>query len=470
MSDSTPTPSLASARYRLLWRWHFYAGLFVMPFLIVLAITGTLYCFQPQIEPLLYPHRLIVEDRAQPRLSYTLLLAQARRAVPAGSAPVTVSVDTARTRSAEFIFKLPSGDMSSVYVNPYDGQPLGTLSVDDRFIQQMRMLHRKLLVGKPGELLMEMVACWTLVMIATGVALWWPRRLDPRGAVLAPRRSAKGRVWWKELHSAVGIWLAVGAVAFVLSGLPWTGFWGKGFQKISTLASMGSPDGAWGDPTVQSATATAKKRVQENAMPGMVMEDLPLKQTPWAVALTTVPDTADARVTPTRSIDDIVRIVAQRGVETGYQLVLPKSVNGVFTVSYFPADPKAERTIHIDRYSGAVLKDIRYQDYGTAAQVVAYGTALHMGRYFGLANQLLCAAISMGLVVLAVTGFWMWWRRRPRATLSAPKHPSRMPPMRAWVIGLTALGMLLPLLGVTLIIVWMIDRWIVVRLPSRALS
>lgn len=46
--STTTTHSLSSARgtaasgYRTLWRWHFYAGLFVMPFLIVLAITGTL--------------------------------------------------------------------------------------------------------------------------------------------------------------------------------------------------------------------------------------------------------------------------------------------------------------------------------------------------------------------------------------------------------------------------------------------
>ncbi|WP_261314916.1 PepSY domain-containing protein, partial [Burkholderia contaminans] len=56
----------AHAGYRTLWRWHFYAGLFVMPFLVVLAITGTLYCFQPQIEPLLYPHRLVVGPRPPP--------------------------------------------------------------------------------------------------------------------------------------------------------------------------------------------------------------------------------------------------------------------------------------------------------------------------------------------------------------------------------------------------------------------
>ena len=30
----------ASNLYRAVWRWHFYAGLLVLPFLLVLAVTG----------------------------------------------------------------------------------------------------------------------------------------------------------------------------------------------------------------------------------------------------------------------------------------------------------------------------------------------------------------------------------------------------------------------------------------------
>ena len=77
---ASPASSMASSGYRTLWRWHFYAGLFVMPFLVILAITGTIYCFQPQIEPLLYRHRLIVEPQAQARLGEDALLAARRRA------------------------------------------------------------------------------------------------------------------------------------------------------------------------------------------------------------------------------------------------------------------------------------------------------------------------------------------------------------------------------------------------------
>jgi uncharacterized iron-regulated membrane protein len=55
-----PLPSLGlpalsgSALYAAVWRWHFYAGLFVVPFAVLLAITGGVYLFKPQIEARLY--------------------------------------------------------------------------------------------------------------------------------------------------------------------------------------------------------------------------------------------------------------------------------------------------------------------------------------------------------------------------------------------------------------------------------
>ena len=33
-----------------MWQWHFYAGLFCIPFLIVLATSGSMYLFKTQVE------------------------------------------------------------------------------------------------------------------------------------------------------------------------------------------------------------------------------------------------------------------------------------------------------------------------------------------------------------------------------------------------------------------------------------
>jgi uncharacterized iron-regulated membrane protein len=194
----------SAAAHRTLWRWHFYAGLFVMPLLIVLAVTGTLYCFQPQIEPLLYRDRMVVAAEAAPRLSRETLLAKAIAGAPLGAVPTTAQIGTDPRRSAEFVFRLPSGESESVYVNPYSGALLGTLSVEHRLMKQVRNLHRALLLGKTGELLMELAGCWTLVMIGTGIALWWPggaQKTWRKGGVWVPRLRLCGRAWWRDLHA-----------------------------------------------------------------------------------------------------------------------------------------------------------------------------------------------------------------------------------------------------------------------------
>ncbi|TCK02756.1 UNVERIFIED_ORG: PepSY-associated transmembrane protein [Anoxybacillus amylolyticus] len=42
--------------YAAVWRWHFYAGIIFSPFLIILALSGAVYLFKPQIESALYGH------------------------------------------------------------------------------------------------------------------------------------------------------------------------------------------------------------------------------------------------------------------------------------------------------------------------------------------------------------------------------------------------------------------------------
>jgi uncharacterized iron-regulated membrane protein len=481
----------ASRGYRTLWRWHFYAGLFVMPFLVVLALTGTLYCFQQQIEPLLYPHRLVVSPRAEPRLTEDALLAKARSALPEGSVATTARLSSRADRSAEFIFRLPDGDKQSIYLNPYDGTVLGTLSVERRFMQVDRMIHRKLLLGKPGELLMELVACWTLVMIGTGVALWWPRVGTTWRAALLPCLTLRGRPLWKSVHAALGIWLAVGALAFVVTGLPWTGSWGKQFKSLATSVGLGSPPGSWGGSPLHSRlpvkhdnqgagtsanpagrpqgqaphTSHPSRDNDMEAMPGMTMDDLPLPQVPWAVGAARVPQSPGAGPA-SWTLDNVIAQMRALGLADGYDIALPASASGVYTVSYFPADPKLERTLYIDQYSGAILKDIRYGDYGAVAKAVSYGTSLHMGRYFGLANQLVCSVLSLGLAALAVTGCVMWWKRRPAGALGAPARENAVVPMRGWKLGLIVLGAVFPLMGTTLVLVWLVDRMLFARSAS----
>ena len=49
-SEAANQPS-SSAFYRAVWRWHFYAGLYVIPFLMMLAVTGLFMLWFTAIAP-----------------------------------------------------------------------------------------------------------------------------------------------------------------------------------------------------------------------------------------------------------------------------------------------------------------------------------------------------------------------------------------------------------------------------------
>ena len=56
--------------YGAVWRWHFYAGLFVVPFLLMLAVTGALYTFDDEIEAWWYRDLQVTPACAAPLPSY----------------------------------------------------------------------------------------------------------------------------------------------------------------------------------------------------------------------------------------------------------------------------------------------------------------------------------------------------------------------------------------------------------------
>lgn len=199
----------------------------------------------------------------------------------------------------------------------------------------------------------------------------------------------------------------------------------------------------------------------------MVMDDMPLANVPWAVGAVPVPKVTPHAAAAPLSVGRVVDELRSLGLTRDYEIAFPRGADGVYTVSYFPDDPRGERTLYLDQYSGAVLKDIRYRDYGPVAKAVSYGTSLHMGRYFGVANQIVCTVISLGLAAMAITGFVMWWKRRPAGALGAPSRERARPPMRAWAAALVALGIIFPLMGATLVAVWALDRAVFARRAAR---
>ncbi|MCY1692472.1 PepSY-associated TM helix domain-containing protein [Exiguobacterium sp. SL14] len=51
--------------HQSMWRWHFYAGIIFAPIFIILAVTGSIYLFKPQIEDALYGDMIFTQETGQ---------------------------------------------------------------------------------------------------------------------------------------------------------------------------------------------------------------------------------------------------------------------------------------------------------------------------------------------------------------------------------------------------------------------
>ena len=193
--EKEPMPSSkkrAKQLYRLLWRWHFYAGVFTIPFIIILAITGALYLFKPQIEAIQdapYRHLSIAGALATPEQQLTAALT----ALP--NATFSAYELPREKNDAVNILLRQSGKKIRAYVHPQTLEVLNIADEDKRFLHIVHELHGELLLGKIGSVFVELAACWAIVLVLTGLYLWWPRNTRGLAGIIYPRFAAKGRVF-----------------------------------------------------------------------------------------------------------------------------------------------------------------------------------------------------------------------------------------------------------------------------------
>lgn len=225
-----------TALYRRVWRWHFHAGLFVLPFILILAATGAIYLFKPQIDR--WEESAFRGLPAQGAVSADAQLDAAMAAYP-GSRFNHYRLPENPGDAAMLQLALPGGELAEVYVSP-QGEVLGALDPGARISASVSRIHGTLLLGDWGDALVELVASWTIVMILSGLYLWWPRPFKAAGTFW-PRLTLRGRPLLRDFHRATGFWISGLVLVMLASGLPWASVWGSGFKWART--ELGLIDG-----------------------------------------------------------------------------------------------------------------------------------------------------------------------------------------------------------------------------------
>ena len=442
-THSTPRTGVAPF-YRLVWRWHFYAGLVVAPFLVILALTGLLIAHGEGLDNWRLPPPAPAAAGASAALS--LQLQAAAQAAP-GSRVDTVLVPATPEEPVAFMLAGADGPLR-VTINPATGAVHSVQALSDTVVHLATAIHGTLLLGDVGDVILEVVAGLAIIAVASGLWLWL---LSGGGRQLSTGASRMAMARVRRLHAQLGLPLGLLLLFFLVSGMAWTGVWGGRIVQ------------AWGTfPAEKMAPAPLSGNPHASLNHGA------LKQQPWTLEQTPLPLSGSAAGTEgiaqgvAVNLESVVAFARQAGFSGRFKVNMPRDHGGVFTISSNSMEgdspsPTSDRTVHLDQHSGRVLADVRFTDYGPGGRAMAVGIALHKG-YLGLWNLVLDTLVCAGVVFMAVSGLVMWWRRRPSGRLGTPLVPVdyRAPAGVMVITGLVCLAF--PLTGLVVLLFIVLDH------------
>ncbi len=442
--------------YSAVWRWHFYAGLFCIPFVLILTITGAIYLFKPQVEASFnqpYNNLAITGNRATAEEHVLAALA----AVPDSKLNAYELPET--PQSAVHVFVGSGEEKFRVTVHPETLEILNKEDVDWRLMKVVHRIHGELLLGDRGSNIVELAASWAIVMFITGLYLWWPRNADSLAGTVYPRFGRGQRVFWRDLHAVTGLWISFFVLFLLISGLPWAKSWGGLLKEVRQMGVT---------QTVQQDWTTGRSSE---------LADRKLMNTP-AAEKTVDDEHADHNHAPAippkpkndySALDNFVATVQPLNLAPPVLISPPSKKSPDWTAKSDAQNRPLRVNLVLDANTGMVKSTKTFADKPLLDRLIGYGIAIHEGQLFGWFNQALGVFTALGLLLIIVSSVVLWWRRRSPGTLGAP-NPSQAVPKFAYglIAIMVTLGVLLPFLGITMILVLLIERLVLRRIPTAS--
>lgn len=389
---------------RRLWlRLHRWAGLAMTVFLVVVGLTGSLLAFNTELERVFAPQLFAPLRPGVAPLDLATLAERAQAQVPQARVqsvnrvePDQVSVwfvpraDLATGRPQELGF-------SEFFVDPWTGAELGRRRRGDlsqglvNLMPFVYELHWMLALGEVGQ--------WTLGIVAL---IWTLDSLNGLYLTLPVTLRGFWRRWWKawqvkrgagtfrlnfDLHRAGGLWTWALLVVFG---------WSSVMMNIRP----------WYEPVMQAVFDY--RSPMESFAPLAQPRESP--RLDWRAA-----QAVGERLMAEQSASHGFTVGERLGLmyfpELGAYLYEVRGSRDVFE----RAPKGGSTTVMFDGDSGALRELSQPSGEHTGNTVESWLYALHMARVFGLPYRLLVCMLGLWIVMLSVTGVYVWLKKRRAA-------------------------------------------------------
>lgn len=355
---ATPAVRLRTRRWWL--KVHRWLGLSLGIVLLVAAATGSAMLIADPLDKALNAPLFRAPNAS--KVDYPTVVTRLKEDTGPGA---SLTLRPPRSEGETLQANVRGGWSGTIFMDPATGEVLGHRAESGTVVGFLFTLHSSLLGGETGKAVLTLAAFAYVLMLVSGIYLWWPVRWSQAFTI---RWTASKLRTWFDWHRVTGAVLGMLVLISVVSGAYMA--WPPLAQSVTKLsgASLASPPAVVGGPPQAEAIGRAVD-----------------------MALTAFP----------QAMVGYVQVPAKAHQPIRVRLRLPDDPhpNGLTSVWLHP---DTTQILQINRWSEL--------DPGTRAYAYIY--PLHTGELWGWVWTVLTFFIGIALSAYAITGLWIWWRRR----------------------------------------------------------
>lgn len=360
---------------------HLWLGLTSGLIVFIVSITGCIFCFHDEIKDLTREWRK-VEIENTPYVLPSALQAKTKKLYPNATADMVVYHGPGRSA---LVYSMQQGEAYNIYFNPYTGQFLHREKLSDDFFLFIEDLHMHLLLPEAiGRQVVGISTIIFIIMLISGIVLWWPKKKHDLKKRLKIKWDAKWRRVNYDWHNVTGFYVALIALTIALTGLTFSYEW---MHKAMYFAGNMGNDYPEEKETVAIDTLLAK---------------------PKAISPVDIAYTAARKTRP----DDQMYFVWQQD-----------NKNAIITGSYPESlDFDHQSNMFFHPATAELLKQQLYNQKSSGMQLQEMNYGLHTGQYFNLPGKIIAFITSLISAMLPVSGFVIWIgrnRKKSKTKISA---------------------------------------------------
>ena len=371
---------------QIIGKLHLWLGLASGLVVLIVAGTGTLLVFEDELDEWANKEFFVV---AVPQNAQRVSVDSIYHVAKAYDTSLKITriylESKAPERSVIFYAKKKKTNTWHIAVNPYTGKVIRARNLDKRFFGVVLNLHRHLCLNEVGKTITHASCLIFVLMVITGLVLWWPKRWQ----ILKQRTRIAWSSKWKrlnwDLHAVGGFYVHLVLLAIGLTGLVFAYPW---FSNLVYQLADGKPA-----PKKEAPANTVKEPIKAGFYESLY--------------------------------DQANRRLPYKGRVT---ILFPEKDSLAITVNKINREAAVDNIVdalYFEKGTGRLLKENLFKNSSTGNKIRRMNLPIHTGKLFGWPTQILALIAALVAFSLPITGFLIYWVGRKKRMAKKIKTPVR---------------------------------------------